>query len=163
MVIGIGGVSTSGKSGLARQIASMLPHKKVAVLCMDDYCRPNLPSIRDHVDWEHPSSIDYDRYYDAVLAANATNDVVVAEGIFAFHNERINALYDKTIFLSIDKETFLKRKSIDLRWGKEPEWYMEHIWESYLQYGILPKEIKDSIMLNGSSWSLTSIENQLGI
>ena len=39
------------------------------------------------------------------------------------------------IFLEISKRLFIERKREDLRWGLEPDWYIEHIWEAYLRYG----------------------------
>ena len=51
-----------------------------------------------------------------------------------FYDDRLNQLYDKMIYLTISKETFLERKSKDLRWGKEPGWYMEHIWDSHQRF-----------------------------
>jgi len=52
--------------------------------------------------------------------------------------------------MTVSKETFLERKRNDLRWGKEPEWYMEHIWESHQQfYGIEVR--KEAFQLRGEN------------
>jgi hypothetical protein len=53
------------------------------------------------------------------------------------------------LFVEIDKETFLKRKARDLRWGKEPRWYMEHIWDSYLKFGLVPEMLSDVFTVDG--------------
>lgn len=137
MIIGIGGVSNAGKTTLAKQLKENLPGLNVSILCQDDFPNPvdQIPTIRDHVDWEIPVSIDMNRYRDKVLEAAKNYDVVIAEGLFAFCDENIVKYYDKKIFLTISKETFWERKSKDLRWGKEPEWYMEHIWRSHFNCG----------------------------
>ncbi len=161
MIIGIGGVSNSGKSTLAKQIEGLYPSKKGSILCMDDFTKPNLPYIKDHIDWEHPSTIDFERYVAAITKAKEENDLVIAEGIFAFYDKDLNDLYEKTVFIEIDKETFFARKQNDLRWGKEPQWYMEHIWESYLLFGILPREFQKTLHLNGKVWNMDAIMTYL--
>ena len=62
----------------------------------------------------------------------------------------MNKLYDKTIFLKIDKETFLNRKKKDLRWGKEPDWYIEYIWENHLIYGQHTLSKENFLLLNAT-------------
>jgi len=137
MIIGIGGCSNSGKSALAEQIDNFFTVKKVKVLCQDDFVkrRDFLTEINGHIDWELPSTIKFEDYLSAVKSASKTCDLVVCEGLFAFWFDELNKLYDKKIFLALDKKTFFDRKQKDLRWGKEPLWYIEHIWQSYLKYG----------------------------
>jgi nicotinamide/nicotinate riboside kinase len=151
MVIGIGGVSNAGKTTLANRLKDALRPLHVKILCQDDFARPvfEIPRIRDHVDWEVPESIDLARYYRHILKAREENDIVIAEGLFAFCDKHIYSHYDKKIFLTISKETFLRRKSKDLRWGKEPEWYMEHIWQSHFKCGMLKEFDENTIVLSG--------------
>jgi uridine kinase len=151
MIIAIGGSSTAGKSTLAAKIGEVYDHRKVKILCQDSYVKPEseIPLIKDHIDWETPASIDFDRFYRAIVYANLQFEVVVVEGLMIYFNRRTVDLFNKRLFVEIDKETFLKRKSRDLRWGKEPEWYMEHIWESYLKYGQVPKVLSDVFKVDG--------------
>lgn len=136
MVIGIGGSSNSGKSTLANQLKNYYTNLKVIVLCQDDYIvdRQLLTTINEHINWEIPSTINIKKYISAVIDAKNNYDLVICEGLFAFWFEELNKLYDKKIFLKIDKEIFKERKNKDLRWGKEPEWYIEHIWEKHVEY-----------------------------
>jgi uridine kinase len=152
MIVGIGGVSLAGKSKLASEIMQHLPDKGVAILCQDNFVFPSgqILKIKDHIDWECPESIDFDRFYDAVKEGCKNNDLVIAEGLMAFHDEKVNDLYQKKIFIEIHKAQFKKRKTIDTRWGIEPEWYIEHIWESYLKYGQIPVGMKDILVLKGN-------------
>ncbi|PLX01930.1 MAG: hypothetical protein C0595_12985 [Marinilabiliales bacterium] len=138
MIIGIGGVSNAGKSFLANMIKIDLEKKyKIKILCQDDFIKPEskIPKINGLTDWEHPSSINHDMYYQAIIREAKNNDILISEGLFAFYSDKLTALYDKNIFLYIDKETFINRKKDDLRWGKVPDWYIQHIWDSYLRYG----------------------------
>jgi len=150
MIIGIGGVSNAGKTTLANRLKESLAPLKVKTLCQDDF--PNsvdqIPMVQNHTDWEIPQSIDISNYFKQVLEASRKYDVVIAEGLFAFCDERIVRHYDKKIFLTISKETFWERKSKDFRWGKEPEWYMEHIWESHFKCGALHRMDKDTVILS---------------
>lgn len=138
MIIGIGGVSNAGKSFLANMIKINLEKKyKFKILCQDDFIKPEskIPIINGLTDWEHPSSINHDMYYQAVIRESKNNDILISEGLFAFYSDKLTSLYDKKIFLYIDKETFINRKKDDLRWGNVPDWYIQHIWDSYLRYG----------------------------
>jgi uridine kinase len=136
MVIGIGGISNAGKSNLARRIKNYSSSKKVTILCQDDFAMPNekIPLIRDHIDWECPASIDFVKYEKAVIEAVNNSDITIIEGIFAFYKESLTKIVNKKIFLTLDRRFFFMRKNIDLRWGKEPDWYVEHIWNNHNKY-----------------------------
>jgi len=151
MVIGIGGISTAGKSKLAEKISNFYSEKKVSVLCQDNFAKPTIeiPKINGHTNWEIPESLDFNKFYDKILEEKKLNDIVIAEGLFVFYEERLVKLFDKKIFMSISKRTFLERKSTDLRWGKEPEWYMEHIWASHHAYGRFINERDAAFQLSG--------------
>ena len=137
MLIGIGGCSNSGKSALAKQLQEALGQSVTKVVCQDDFVKysSELPKIKGHVDWEQPSSIKTEELMEAVNEAREKFQFVIVEGLFAFWFDELNAIYDASIFLKLSKNVFLERKAKDLRWGKEPHWYMEYIYESYLKYG----------------------------
>ena len=153
MIIGIGGISNSGKSKLAEHIKEKYPEKRVKILCQDNFAHPTptIPKIKEHTNWEVPESIDFDRFVKKVVAESKQYDIVIDEGLFVFYDERLNRLYDKMIFMTVSKETFLERKRKDLRWGKEPEWYMEHIWESHQQFCERIEVRKEAFQLSGEN------------
>ncbi len=149
MIVAIGGVSRAGKTTLARKIRDLFAGKKVTVLCQDDFVKPveQIPSVGDRIDWEHPESIDHVALKKAILAENKENDMVIVEGLLVFYDPETVKLYDKKILIEIDYETYLKRKKKDSRWGTEPDWYIQHIWDSYLQFG-KPKDDIDTYKLD---------------
>jgi nicotinamide/nicotinate riboside kinase len=153
MVIGIGGISTAGKSKLANRLEEYFSDKKVSVLCQDNYAKPTaqIPKINGHTNWEIPESLDFGKFYNLILEEKKSNDIVIAEGLFVFYEERLVELFDKKIFMAISKETFLDRKTIDLRWGKEPEWYMEHIWNSHHNYCNFVDARQNTFILSGEN------------
>jgi len=153
MLIGIGGVSRSGKSTLAEQLfAEAQKHRSAYILHQDAFVRPRdeLPRIRDHIDWELPATIDWIRLHNSIIQACAKKEVVIIEGLFAFAHAAINTQYDRGICMHIPRELFWQRKLMDTRWGREPDWYIEHIWQRHLQYGRPPATIKPMTYLSGS-------------
>ena len=153
MIIGIGGISTAGKSKLAEWIQSQVAGRKTIVLCQDNYAMPTpqIPVINGHTNWEIPESLDFDLFYANISDAAKENDIVIAEGLFVFYEQRLLDLFDKKIFLQISKRTFLARKKTDLRWGKEPLWYMEHIWKSHHMYCQSIGEKTDAFIISGEN------------
>ncbi|MBK6393049.1 MAG: hypothetical protein KA109_01905 [Saprospiraceae bacterium] len=151
MIIGIGGVSRAGKTTLANQLSKRIKGKTIGILKQDDFVKKDhLPMIRDHIDWEHPDSIDWKSLLSAIQSYKKKYDLVIVEGLFAFYQGNINACYDRCIFVYIEKDLFWKRKKQDLRWGREPNWFVHHIWESYVEYGALPKNKNPVFMVNGA-------------
>jgi len=49
-----------------------------------------------------------------------------------FHDPQTVDLFDKKILVELDYRNYIQRKKKDLRWGVEPDWYIEHIWKSCL-------------------------------
>ncbi len=131
----IGGVSRSGKSTLAQQLASALGNS--AYLEQDFFVKPEeeLPIIQDRIDWDHPDSVDWMSWKNAIRNNLENYAWVIAEGIYAFSDEEINAASHFSIELSIDKETFLEERRKEIRWGEEPEWFLEHVWQAHQKYG----------------------------
>ncbi len=153
MIIGIGGISRSGKSFLARKLHELFEKdgKTVGVFPQDKYVFPEylIPTINDHIDWERPESIDFPGYIKAIKESSIINDITIAEGLMVFWNPELFNLFTCRIFIELGEEEFNKRKNKDIRWGKEPDWYVEHIWKSYLQYGQIPEGVKMDLVLNG--------------
>ena len=139
MIIGIAGVSRSGKTTLAGIIEKILVERgeSALVLHQDDFVFPEnkIPKIRNRTDWECPQSIDFQGFKSAIMEKKARVNHVITEGLLNFWDSDIDALFDKKIFVEISKETFLLRRNQEHRWGFEPKWFYEHVWQSYLKYG----------------------------
>jgi len=153
-LIGIGGVSRAGKTSLAELLAREFRTKKnlTVQLIHQDQCvvpESQLPLISGKPDWEHPTSIDWHRLYILIDRDLRTYDLVIVEGLFAFYDPYIVDQMTYRVFLEISKQLFVQRKRTDLRWGLEPEWYIQHIWRAYLRYG-RPSLTKEYVYLNGA-------------
>jgi len=153
MIIGIGGVSNSGKSRLARRLAARFGDRSVRIFHQDQYVFPvdQIPVIDGHPDWEIPESIDFQRLRKEVGEAARAFDIIIVEGLMAFYDQGLREYYDRMIQIVIPKERFMSRKAKDKRWGTEPGWYMEHIWNSHLRFGQLPENIGKALTLDGTA------------
>lgn len=164
-ILGIGGVSRSGKTTLASILSHSLSNKKyekIKVVAQDEYTLPEeqIPTINGRTDWEDPKSINWDLLISDVKNFQKENDLVIVEGIFAYYHEELNGLYDFAVFLTIRKDVFMQRKMEDPRWGEEPEWYVKHIWQSYLSYGLPNIPV---IELEGSNmWVVDKVIEKVG-
>lgn len=166
IIVGIGGVSRAGKTFLAGLISQYSTSISTKIFPQDEYVKPipEIPLIKGHVNWESPESIDFPRYKNAILTASAQSDIIIAEGLLALYDPRIVQLFDKIIFISLTFDEFKHRKHTDLRWGKEPEWYIRHIWNSYLRYGQLPSHNADTLMIDGEiDFNIEEVAEFIGI
>lgn len=165
MIIGIGGVSRAGKTTLANRLKDRIKGKTITILNQDDFVKNSgLPTIRNHIDWEHPQSMNWKKLLEAIKAADKDHEIVIVEGLFAFYEKKISLLFDHHIFVRIDKALFEDRKKKDIRWGKEPAWFIEHIWQSFLKYGQIPNYQTTTLIVNGTkSFPLDQIISYLNI
>lgn len=134
-LIAIAGVSRSGKSTLASWLAKQLPQS--ITLHQDDYVKApsDLPLIDELPNWEHPDSIDWKAWEEAIQTARKQYENVLIEGILVFAEAKINTLINRAIYLEIDQVTFTERRLDEKRWGEETSTYIQHVWEAHTQYG----------------------------
>ncbi|MEZ4900591.1 MAG: hypothetical protein R2822_01930 [Spirosomataceae bacterium] len=153
MVIGIGGRSRSGKTTLAEALVwhQRTQNKRAIALHQDDFVKRlgDIPLIQGETDWETPDSIDFELLKKTVLFLKTDFDFIIIEGFLAFADSQLNALYDRCFFTVISEETFKIRKANDDRWGAIPDWYVNHIWESFLNYGQPPVDLPPLMEVNG--------------
>ena len=144
MLILIGGCSRSGKSSWAQKLVwqHRIENKTAVVLCQDDFVKhiDEIPKIRDRTDWETPYSIDYERFITIINVYQTCFDVVIVEGHLVFANEQLTHIADERFFIDISEATFRQRRAAETRWGAEPAWFIDHVWESFLAFGQPPAD-----------------------
>ena len=152
MIIGIGGVSRAGKSELAHRLKAIFESegKTVDIFALDDFvkAKEDIPMVKDRIDWEHPEGIDYKSLFDTVKLAKSRYDVIITEGHLIFSDENLNQLFDRKLFLRIKRDVFLERRKRETRWGEEPDWYLNHVWDAYLEFGQYPEINKEVLDCN---------------
>ena len=137
LLIGIAGGSGSGKSTVARNVASALDATSVAFIDMDAYYHGAAHlsmEERRKINFDHPDAIDWDLLlthvstlataqaiekpqYDFAAHTRLTTttrvpaaDVVVVDGILVLADPRVRALFDMKIFVEVDADIRLIRR-----------------------------------------------------
>ncbi len=157
----IAGVSRSGKTTLAHKLASDL--SRTVILHQDEYVHNEslLPRIKNRIDWEKPETINWDRLLKTYHQSSEKYDFVIIEGIFALNNEELVKIADKTILLKLDHEEFLESRKKENRWGNEPSWFIDHVWNSHLIFHNPHKLIPSHTLYGPSPTDYEEILNQL--
>lgn len=129
----IAGVSRSGKSSLAKELCSRL--NNAVHLDQDNFVKEEdeIPLVNDRIDWETPESISWTRWNQAIAKATSEHDYVIAEGIFTLTDLELVKRADISILLSIYELEFKKRRQQERRWGAEPDWFIQHVWDSHVK------------------------------
>lgn len=137
LIIGITGGTGCGKTTVVNQIVKELSGKEVTVVSQDSYYRDmsHLPySERVKVNFDHPSSIDFDLLKEHLMALkegksvespvysfvehNRTGEtvlihptkVIIVEGILIFSHADIRRLFDIKIYVHADSDERLIRR-----------------------------------------------------
>ncbi len=111
------------------------------VLSQDDFVLPeeHIPQIKDRTDWEHPDSINWSAWQRAIDSNQEDCDYLILEGLFAFQPMAKTTKVSHQYYLSMEKDAFIEERKREQRWGFEPLWFIEHVWESHFIHG-LPDE-----------------------
>lgn len=130
----IGGVSRSGKSTLAGELTSLLTN--CISLSQDNFvlAKEQIPTIKNRIDWEEPKSINWTSLIDRIDELSKHHSFIIIEGIFAFNSSIINDLAVYKVYLELDYELFTERRKDEKRWGPEPAWYLEHVWNAHEKF-----------------------------
>lgn len=145
MIIGIGGVSRSGKTSLSRALKAQLRPTTI-IVHLDDYIKESrhwdfftknpifyLSKVHKKFDMEHPDTIDFDAFHRDIVRAAEEYDTVIAEGFLIVYDPRIKKLIDKYVHVEVSKSEFIKRRIKDFRHSNL--WYAKHVWKSFVKYG----------------------------
>ncbi|PVI03521.1 uridine-cytidine kinase 2 [Periconia macrospinosa] len=190
-IIGVAGSSGSGKTSLALAIVASLNLPWVVILSMDSFYKPLTPeqskaAFRNEFDFDSPEAIDFDVLVDrlreikngkvaevpvysfekhARLEQTTTiysPHVLILEGIFALHDQRVLDMLDLKIFAEADSDLCLSRRLVrdvkergrDIE-GCIKQWFA-FVKPNFNKYVAPQREIADLIVPRG-------IENKVAI
>ena len=139
-ILGIGGSSGSGKTSVASKIVSLINVPWTVLISMDNFYKPLNAVQRDEAfnnayDFDEPNAIDLDLAYKCISSLkegrkttipvysfvnhNRVPDknitiygasVIVFEGIYALHDQRLLDLMDLKIYVDADLDVCLARR-----------------------------------------------------
>lgn len=140
-IIGIGGVSRSGKTHLSHDIVWHYRQqgKRAIAIRQDDFVRLNdqIPTINEEINWEIPESIDYSLIIKALEFFSENFDILIIDGHLIYADKKLVNMIDVPFLLKTSEETFYRRKADDTRWGTIPKWFINHIWDAFKHYGAI--------------------------
>lgn len=137
LIIGIAGVTGSGKTTVVQQIMNELPHTEVGIISQDSYYKgSNSLSYeeRSKTNFDHPRSLDFELLVShlrelkagkiinqpvySFVTHNRTDDtiktnprkVIIVEGILILSNPELRDLFDIKIFVHADSDERLIRR-----------------------------------------------------
>lgn len=137
MIIGICGGSGSGKTTLLKRLANYYAPLKPTVFSMDNYYLPIEQQVVDEqgqVNFDLPTALDRERlisdlhnlkmgnsievkeyHFNAppnknVLITLDPSSIIIVEGLFLFHYEKVSKMLDYSIFVNVDPAVQLDRR-----------------------------------------------------
>lgn len=137
MIIGICGGSGSGKTTLLKRLSKYYSHLKPVIFSMDNYYRPlNQQKVdgNGEINFDLPTALDEERltqdltnlvngksievkeyYFNAppdknVLITLDPSELIIVEGLFLFHFQKVKKLLDYSIFIDVHPSTQLDRR-----------------------------------------------------
>ena len=177
-IIGVAGLSGSGKTALAGKLA---PHLHAEVLTLDAYYHPqsHLPlEARARLNYDHPDALDwpllsahlaaltrgepieepvylFDQHTRAAHTRRiAPQPIFIVEGILALHHPDVRQLLDLSVFVTTrDEECLRRRLERDIaERGRTREsvlqQYASTVWPMALQY-VLPSREFATLVVSG--------------
>lgn len=138
--VGIAGGSGSGKSTFVRNIIEELNVPWVVVISLDSFYKvltreQSQAAFRSEFDFDHPDALDWDLLFEVLRDVKAGKkvdipiysfakharepdkviplygaNVIILEGIFALHDQRILDLLDMKVYLDTDPEECFQRR-----------------------------------------------------
>jgi len=159
LVVGLGGATSAGKSTLARLLVEHLrkcsslvsraeDNYSAELISLDDFFKPvdeitiicGETTGRIYKNFDSPQAIDWDIFINKIAEAktnsNKRKGIVVVEGFLMYEKPEVVALLDVCLFLSVQRETCLRRRLIR-KWDTPDEhpldYFNEVVWPHYLE------------------------------
>ncbi len=182
-VIGIAGGSGSGKTFFLNCFLNHFTNNQISLVSQDDYYKPMDQQPLDENGWvnfdlpqciddqklltdlrtlingetickkEYTFNVDEDR---ARMLTIHPAPIIIIEGLFIFHFEKIAALFDMKIFIDADEEITLnrrlKRDIAERGYDKDMIMYqwINHVLPAYNKYLLPYKDSADKIIMNNT-------------
>lgn len=153
LIVGVSGVSTGGKTTMAKALSNWLGDKFGTVINQDDYYRPpsELPinPFTKIPEFDEPESLKMDRiiedlkkWRETELEEGEEAKVLVVEGTMIFTCLEICQLCDLRYHIHVDFETAEYRRSLrNYKIPDPPLVVAKHIWPKYIKHRKIAKHL----------------------
>jgi uridine kinase len=183
-VIGVAGGSGSGKTFFLKCFLEHFTDEEVCLVSQDDYYIPvghTMTKLENrNYNFDLPSTIDYEHFESDIFKLlnnqsfikqeytfNNPNivpkmleikpaPIIIVEGLFIMHFEKIKEVLDMTIFIEADESVALKRRlKRDLEergYSNEDAYYkwVNHVVPAYKEYLLPYRDMCDKIIVNNT-------------
>ena len=149
-IIGIAGVSGSGKTTISKKLAKKLNAK---LIHLDDFWRyhnaKKLPPRKKWIKWEHPNATNFNKVIKKI-AKLKNNGYIIVEGLHPFSNPKLRKLLDFKVYYPIPDNLVVKRRIEKFGYGdNQKEYSKEIVIKAYKKYG-RPMKKYANLILNGN-------------
>ncbi|MEA3494856.1 MAG: uridine kinase [Bacteroidota bacterium] len=181
-LISVCGGSASGKSLLLNKLRKEFSEEELCIISLDDYYKPKKEIFKDEkgiYNFDLPSAINYEQFYNDLLILSEGKEiekleytfnnpnkepkvkllkptsVILIEGLFVLHLEKIASFTDFKIFVEADEKIrFIRREKRDIYERGIPEETFIHQWNNHVipafnKY-ILPYKNNVDIVINNN-------------
>ena len=172
MIIGVAGMSASGKTTFCTELIRHLPGAQL--IHFDDYWHlDRIPTHNGIKNWELPQNLNFERIIEVLTLLqqhesakglrivreegkkSRQEDIeiipspfIIVEGFLLFYDSRVCDLLDMKIYLDIDEETSVTRRLTRGRSGRNDaeHYYREFVVKEYRQHGLPTKDVADIVL-----------------
>ena len=147
-MIGISGISGSGKTLLTKELIKKIKISKI--IHIDDYWErhKSIPkSVSKWREWERPSNIKFSKLYKDILKLKKKRCNILVEGFYLYYKKEIRDLFDFKIYITLPNKSVIKRRIDKFGLKNNQEFYSREILiKEYEKYGKPTKKYADLIL-----------------
>jgi uridine kinase len=149
-IIGICGVSCSGKSTLVKELKKYLPDD-VDYVCFDDYYIRSRDLPDKSISWEDPRHYKMREFIDDLKRLKRLDkQLVIVEGFLILFDKNARKLFDQTIFIDLPEQIMINRRLKRRREGDTVTSILSTFILGQREFVYSQKELAD-IVLSGSN------------
>ncbi|CAF1207945.1 unnamed protein product [Didymodactylos carnosus] len=142
-VIGLGGVTGSGKTTMCRELSKYLSTKynNVQVIDLDSYSRdvddPKHIHLQEfnHQDWESLTSLHIGRFISDIKSSinNSSDSIMIIEGFLIYNIDELKSIFNLPYYFTLNFDECRKRRFQRIYVPPDPpDYFDKHVWPSYL-------------------------------